>query len=104
MKVSGVWCFKCKTFNYSRAVHDFHSCPCGNVYVDGGRDYLKISFKDENQFCTDTIEIDATEKQLISDWNRNEIKYGVVEWDGTEEEFTVIKAKFMLSLQQTLQK
>ena len=38
---SALHCLKCDNVIYSVHVHDFHNCPCGNVFVDGGRDYLR---------------------------------------------------------------
>jgi hypothetical protein len=40
---NGVECLKCGDVLYSVYCHDFHTCKCGKVAVDGGRDYLKIS-------------------------------------------------------------
>jgi hypothetical protein len=35
-----VLCTKCDTIIYSINRHHFHYCPCGAVFVDGGKDYL----------------------------------------------------------------
>ncbi len=34
-------CLSCNTEIESKHRHDFVKCPCGNLMVDGGRDYLK---------------------------------------------------------------
>jgi hypothetical protein len=34
-------CRKCGDVVESKHVHDFVSCKCGEIAVDGGRDYLK---------------------------------------------------------------
>ncbi len=34
-------CLKCKEIIESFTVHDFKFCGCGNVFVDGGKDYLR---------------------------------------------------------------
>lgn len=34
-------CRKCKDFIFSRHVHDFVTCKCGAISVDGGQEYLK---------------------------------------------------------------
>ena len=39
----GIRCTKCGDVIYSRYVHDMHSCKCDAVYVDGGKEYLKVS-------------------------------------------------------------
>lgn len=41
--------------------HDFVTCSCGNVSVDGGHDYLRRSIKD----------IDAYEE--VSDYEKNKV-------------------------------
>jgi len=41
-------CNKCKDIIESKHVHDFVSCKCGAISVDGGRDYLKRGAKDWN--------------------------------------------------------
>lgn len=34
-------CLKCGEEIESTHRHDFHYCSCGNIAVDGGRDYLR---------------------------------------------------------------
>jgi len=34
-------CTKCGEVIESKSVHDFASCKCGALSVDGGKDYLK---------------------------------------------------------------
>jgi hypothetical protein len=45
-----IQCVCCEDVIESRHVHDFVSCFCGAVSVDGGRDYLKRSFTDIDDF------------------------------------------------------
>lgn len=68
MKVNAIQCPKCKDVIYSRTRHDFRSCTCGEVQIDGGFDYVKISF---NKVCPNTIKIDvkASKQQLHNDWS-----------------------------------
>lgn len=40
-----VKCKKCGEIIESKSVHNFVTCSCGNVSVDGGLCYLKRSFK-----------------------------------------------------------
>jgi hypothetical protein len=80
MKVSGVICKNCNNFIYSRTTHDFRWCPCGKVAVDGGMDYLKIVGNQED-FSFAREEIDATEDDLINDWNTGKDKYGIIPAD-----------------------
>ena len=34
-------CLKCNEEIESKYVHDFKSCSCGAIFVDGGLDYIK---------------------------------------------------------------
>jgi hypothetical protein len=37
-------CLECFEEVESKNTHDFVTCSCGNLSVDGGKDYLKRSF------------------------------------------------------------
>jgi len=39
-------CLACEDIIESKHVHDFKACTCGNVAVDGGKDYLRRLGKD----------------------------------------------------------
>ena len=39
--VNKIRCKKCGDIIESKTVHDFKSCTCGAVSVDGGHDYLR---------------------------------------------------------------
>lgn len=43
IKRNAVKCLKCKSIIQSTHVHDFVTCYCGEVSVDGGNEYLKRS-------------------------------------------------------------
>ena len=43
---NSVQCLKCADIIESKHRHDYVTCSCGNVSVDGGKDYLKRSFKE----------------------------------------------------------
>lgn len=45
-------CLLCKQTIESKHRHDFVTCKCGNLSVDGGLDYLKRSVRDIG-FCPD---------------------------------------------------
>lgn len=38
---NAVICNKCETMIFSKHRHDFVECPCGNIFVDGGQEYLR---------------------------------------------------------------
>lgn len=39
-------CLKCGDIIESKYTHDYVQCRCGNISVDGGKDYLKRSYRD----------------------------------------------------------
>ena len=41
---NAIQCNTCLDIIESKHVHDYVSCGCGRVSVDGGRDYLKRGF------------------------------------------------------------
>ena len=45
---NAVKCNKCGDVIESKHVHDFVSCSCGNVSVDGGLDYTRRVFRTED--------------------------------------------------------
>jgi len=76
MKVNAIKCPKCHDTIYSRARHDFRRCSCGNIFIDGGLDYIHMggditvkSFK---------LKIKATPKELFNDWNLKIDKLGLI--------------------------
>ncbi len=43
--VTGAECSRCFEFIYSKSRHDFVSCKCGAISLDGGqKDYFKVSY------------------------------------------------------------
>jgi len=38
-------CLKCGDIIESKHVHDFVTCKCGEIFVDGGKDYLRRGAK-----------------------------------------------------------
>lgn len=59
--VKGVECPKCKEQIWSRHQHDFRHCKCKNIFVDGGRAYLRYGGADIENIKIVFID---TEKQL----------------------------------------
>lgn len=79
--VTAVQCPKCKAKIYSRAVHDYHSCPCGHVSVDGGFDYFKVACTTAAEAPSVTEQIPlltVSKKDLYDDWALEKNKYGVI--------------------------
>ena len=43
-------CLNCGDIIRSKNRHDFRTCSCGNLSVDGGSWYIKRNYKEENSF------------------------------------------------------
>jgi len=43
-------CNHCGQIIESKSRHDFRTCKCGRVSVDGGKEYLKRAFKKEGDY------------------------------------------------------
>lgn len=55
-----VKCLKCGTIMKSYTRHDFKWCPCENIFVDGGDDYLRFGgpgMEDKSYFVMERMEI-----------------------------------------------
>ena len=66
-------CRKCGDIIFSATVHDYKSCKCGAIFVDGGQDYLRrggdlANFKDMSITVPDEV-IEDLKGQL--EWCRN---------------------------------
>jgi len=62
-------CNHCDDEIESKYRHDFVTCSCGKVSVDGGKDYLKRSFTDRSDY-TEISEYEEEEIEIIyqGDW------------------------------------
>ena len=77
--VTTITCPECGYTVFSRARHDMRSCNCGKVFIDGGFDYVKVSFSsDIEPPKTKKKEIRQTPKELYDDWNKGTDLYGLV--------------------------
>lgn len=56
-------CLLCGDVIESKNRHDYVTCSCGNLSVDGGTDYLRRCFKKENQW----IDCSICEEQEVED-------------------------------------
>ena len=48
-------CLDCDTEIESKHRHDFKHCKCGNIYVDGGKDYIRRGFMRESRMVDTSI-------------------------------------------------
>lgn len=58
IKVNKIRCKNCGDIIESKTVHDFVTCKCGNVSVDGGKEYLRRSFKNSQEDYEDLSEFE----------------------------------------------
>jgi ribosomal protein S27E len=77
-RVSTITCGACGHEIFSRARHDFKSCKCGSVHIDGGFDYLKAGFKTGVSHQVRHRYVKATRAELYDDWNRRIDKFGTI--------------------------
>jgi len=77
MKISTYECPKCKDKIFSRAHHDWRECSCGEIFVDGGFEYIRVGYITEPPPMIE-VEIDVTKKKLYDDWNNRTDKYGII--------------------------
>lgn len=73
MKVQGIECPYCKDQIWSRHTHDFRTCKCGKVFVDGGRDYLRVGGMDADVVLAQirVIDIDTGENKKNGKTNQD---------------------------------
>ncbi len=77
MKISAIRCDKCHDTIYSRAVHDYRSCSCGDIAIDGGFDYTRTIFKTEAPKLIE-LDLDVSKQILYEDWNNKKDVYGLI--------------------------
>ena len=81
MRIRSLRCGKCGDKIFSRARHDFRTCTCGGLFIDGGFDYRRWG-GEQIDLAKDTwIEVDATRKELLQDYYSGENKFGLIKGD-----------------------
>jgi hypothetical protein len=78
MKVNAIKCLKCNDIIYSRSRHDFKFCSCKSTAIDGGFDYMKVSFDPKIGYESVDLELDVEKKDLIHDYNYAIDQYGLI--------------------------
>lgn len=64
-------CNKCGDIIYSSHRHDFNSCSCGEVSVDGGMDYIRRTYNPDADVTEMSVELDdglVTKLRESIDW------------------------------------
>ena len=68
--VDAIQCVSCFDVIYSRARHDFHSCTCGQVSIDGGFNYTRVVWNDKQEMPHSfPWTVNASQQELFHDWN-----------------------------------
>jgi len=64
---NGVYCLSCKEAIYSLYRHNMYSCSCGNISIDGGRDYCSVSWEPGSSFRDAVIDLLNDRVKLVGD-------------------------------------
>lgn len=66
-------CLECNEEIVSAHRHDFRRCSCGNICVDGGKDYIRRAFRSGNYEDTSVIEtVDTEAPTVVNSGGRDE--------------------------------
>jgi hypothetical protein len=76
LAVGALHCHKCDVVIYSRAGHDFHYCDCKDIFIDGGRGYMRWGCEPGASYSGVTLMLPVTQRELYDDWNNRDEKYG----------------------------
>lgn len=78
-KVTAFKCPKCGETVFSRVRHDFRSCSCGTITIDGGFDYTRVLYSPDIEPPKPfPLEVEQTHDELYADWNLRKDKFGVI--------------------------
>lgn len=80
MKHTAIKCPSCKDIVFSIAHHDYHSCTCGEVTVDGGFEYFRFGWAGDKPEILEIEIPKKTVKQYYKIWSKSLIDkpYGVI--------------------------
>ena len=68
--VNKIKCKKCGDVIESTYRHDFKSCKCGAVAVDGGKDYLRrIGYEEDYEELSEVEKEDKKDERKIRIWD-----------------------------------
>lgn len=76
-RVTTVTCPCCDDEIYSRAHHDFRRCGCGDVFADGGFEYVRFGFA-KDMPKKRIRHVKASKTELFDDWNNHGDKFGTI--------------------------
>lgn len=80
----GIACPRCGDEVYSNSRHDFESCLCGAVFIDGGWDYKRVGY-DEGGAGFRSVSRTVDRKALPSYYsNEDDRRKQVMAWRGLD--------------------
>jgi len=93
IKITVLQCPECHTWIFSRTNHDWRSCPCGLLFVDGGRQYLRFGLLKQVGEDFDYSSIKSKVllfnveivKKFYPDWNYRRDQYGYIKDEDIEK-------------------
>jgi hypothetical protein len=95
---NAAYCKKCNQIVISNSHHDFKTCTCSNVSVDGGTCYLRRSINEIDLYEELTLTSESTLDQIM-----NKLVWGTRGKDGNEElHYFLIKSLDISHLQAIL--
>jgi hypothetical protein len=74
-EVFAIQCMACGDVIYSRARHDYRSCTCGKIAIDGGFEYTRVI---GTEWDSTQLIVNASKSELYRDWNSGKDKYGLI--------------------------
>ncbi|SRR6266403_668006 len=76
---NAAYCLKCDTYIISTHTHDYITCYCGNIAVDGGSEYLKRSIDEKESYDDFSLNTESIPEEI-----RAKLLWGSRGKDGTE--------------------
>ncbi len=70
IKENKAQCLLCKDIIESKYRHDFVTCSCGNLSVDGGKDYIKRSVENTNGWVDLSTTEDEVKEKIEEDYEK----------------------------------
>lgn len=82
INIKALICPRCHDTIFSRATHDFRTCSCGGVFIDGGFDYCRFGITDPaidpKTIAWTDIFVKISKKELHDDWKTGKDMFGLM--------------------------
>jgi len=70
-------CLNCNDVIESKHVHDFVSCSCGDIFIDGGLEYTRGGAKDFSKFLSLSETVECNSHRIYTDYITGEKSCGI---------------------------